>query len=189
MPKPLVIALALATLVGCPASADDSTPAEHGPADAMLTFDAAQIPLPSPNDGALDGTAPPTLDAADSGAAGWDTAADQRCVGTPTPCSSLSTSTCLSTQGCRTSGTCTGVSSLCSWQTSSYSCGALQGCYWSYSSSSCSGFSWACFDFSKSSSCIYQKGCSWKSNCEGVATPCSLLSEYTCTTQPGCSWL
>jgi hypothetical protein len=110
----------------------------------------------------------------------------KRCAGTAWSCSIAPTTNCASVMGCRSGGECTGISTSCYSMYSSYSCGSQEGCYWSSSSSYCSGSSWSCDLFSGDLSCIYQDGCYWHDTCEGVSTPCSLMSAGTCYDQPGC---
>jgi hypothetical protein len=108
------------------------------------------------------------------------------CTGSATPCSLLSTFECSSTPGCFSSGDCSGVSSSCYSQFDQFSCSSQDGCYWSTVSDNCSGISSSCSSQFSEFSCGNQEGCSWSEDCSGSATPCSLLTAATCTTQPGC---
>jgi hypothetical protein len=109
------------------------------------------------------------------------------CTGSATPCLLLGNSQCASAQGCDLAGKCDGYAESCSSQFYSSTCYGIQGCYWSSSGSGyCSGSSWTCDLFSGSASCIGQPGCDWTESCDGVVTPCSLLSEVDCAIQPGC---
>lgn len=108
------------------------------------------------------------------------------CTGVATPCSLLGNSQCASARGCDIVGSCEGFSEFCSSQFYSSSCYGVKGCYWSSSSEYCSGSSWTCDLFSGSASCVGQPGCHWDETCDGIVTPCSLLSEIECGSQPGC---
>ncbi|HMR73687.1 MAG TPA: hypothetical protein PKD61_01200 [Polyangiaceae bacterium] len=170
-----------------------------GPPDAMLEFDASAIGGSTAggqsgsaggggvgatggfgNFGGVSGSS------GSGGTAGSGGGSNPYCGGTATPCSLLTLTQCTLATGCKKSGDCTGVSSSCYAQFSSYSCNAQQGCYWSTSSKKCSGSSWGCSLFNGSSSCIYQEGCYWDDNCEGVAAACSTRTVSDCTDQPGC---
>lgn len=109
------------------------------------------------------------------------------CHGVVASCLTRSSATCSLVKGCSTSGECGGVSSSC-YGRSMYSCSSQEGCYWSGVSKLCSGSAWSCSLFSGSYGCNLQEGCNWRTTCDGVATSCILLSEYECTSQPGCTW-
>ncbi len=182
-------ALLLFTQAAC---GDDPTGGSGpgGPPDAMLEFDASAIggstssggQSGSGGFGAFGGTG----GVGATGGVGGTGGTEAYCGGVATPCSLVSNSQCALVTGCKLGGSCTGVSSSCYSQFSSYSCNALQGCYWSSSSKKCSGSSWSCTLFSGSSSCIYQKGCYWDDECEGISAACSTLSVEDCADQPGC---
>jgi len=110
------------------------------------------------------------------------------CHGVPTACSLRGSLSCELGQGCARKSECTGVSRSCYAYFEASGCYGQEGCYWSSLSKNCQGSSWSCDLFDGSSSCISQYGCDWSESCDGVATPCSLLSEFTCTSQLGCSW-
>lgn len=127
-------------------------------------------------------------DAAPHDAGGETTSPDgsgPHCTGVATPCSLVAN--CASVMGCTSGGSCSGVSTSCYSEFSSYSCDSQQGCVWDSSSSSCSGFSWSCDSFSGSYTCIDQDGCNWTDGCQGTALPCDTLTVTDCTKQPGCS--
>jgi hypothetical protein len=111
------------------------------------------------------------------------------CKGSTTPCSLRSELECEQGSGCTYEEECSGVSSGCYAQFSSYSCYAQDGCVWSSASSNCSGFAWSCSSYDGSSSCVSQSGCSWSEDCTGVAASCSGQStEASCLLEPGCRW-
>lgn len=111
-----------------------------------------------------------------------------KCAGTPTPCSLLTDLQCAGALGCLSTGDCSGSPGSCSFQSSSYSCSKIQGCYWSSSSSSCSGSASPCSFFLSQLSCNDQTGCYWSGGCTGTAAAsCDGISANLCQYTPGCA--
>ncbi len=117
-----------------------------------------------------------------------DTSIDvgRRCTGTATPCSLLAGSDCLLAEGCARDERCGGSPYPCTGF-SEYTCSSQKGCYWSPSGYSgyCAGSARAC-SLMDEYSCTSQDGCKIERTCRGVPAPCSGLSEYACALQPGC---
>ncbi|MBI5534304.1 MAG: hypothetical protein HY898_16385 [Deltaproteobacteria bacterium] len=109
------------------------------------------------------------------------------CSGTPTPCSLLDHSTCITAFGCTAAADCSGVPASCYSQSTSYTCSSMDGCSWSSSSSSCSGSATPCSLISGPSTCGSQSGCHWNESCSGVQDPCGKTSASLCKYAPGCS--
>ncbi len=111
------------------------------------------------------------------------------CSGSPTPCSLLSTYECTGQAGCRVDGDCSGTPSSCYYQSSSYSCNSVDGCYWSTYSNSCSGTSTGCYSYASSYSCVGQTGCYWNDDCTGVPSTytCTDIHPALCDNTPGCT--
>ncbi len=87
------------------------------------------------------------------------------CTGTPTTCSTFTTSTaCDDSFNCiwsgTSTGTCSGTPAACSTNTNSTACAANYNCYWSSTGTT---------------------------TCTGTATPCSQLTPTQCSSQYGCS--
>lgn len=108
-----------------------------------------------------------------------------KCSGSPTPCELLDSTQCIGALGC-SGGGCSGSGPSCYSQYSSYSCSAIQGCYWSSSSSSCSGSAFPCDLNSTSASCTGESGCYW-SGCSGVQASCESNPASLCQYSPGCA--
>ena len=162
---------------------DDGMPGgARGPDGGSLTFDAAMLarsdagPI-EPDAGETD-LGPPDLGPPDLGT--------RVCRGVALSCYGSSRTTCESQRGCAFDEGCEGSAASCSSQRSSYSCNALDGCYWSSSTSRCSGSARSCRSLYSSSACRRQDYCRWAIDCTGVSTACSLLTEYECELQSGC---
>lgn len=168
---------------------------EVGQASLTIAFDCPVVtharPSPGPGGGGgggNTGTGGTDPGKPGAGGSGGGSGPGESCRGVASPCSARTAATCSSVKGCTSGGECTGVSSSCYSQFSSYSCNSQQGCFWSSLNESCSGSAWSCSSMSGSATCTSQRGCSWDTTCEGVATSCSALSESECSSQPGCSW-
>jgi hypothetical protein len=201
--KRLVGSIECRDLLATPASPDAKGAGVSPPrASATLSFDCVPE-IQSPSLGA--GGAPAVGGRPSVGGAGGSTSTGGaggslvtggvgggggNCRGSASPCSLLFGSDCLLTLGCRSDGSCDGVSTSCYSEYDDYSCTTQEGCYWSSSSRSCSGSSRSCFSFSGSGSCVLQDGCRWSDSCTGVAWTCgSISTEATCRAQPGCYWV
>jgi len=168
-------ALGLLLLTGCSSDAEGGSWPPRGPDGGMIEWDAASIGAPPSRDSG----APPVITGEGS--------ERSECVDIARSCSARSAATCTSGLGCRMGGRCGGVPLSCSLQSSSYSCSAIEGCYWSGYSSKCSGTPRSCSSFTGDIACERQDGCHWDEECTGSATPCSLISVSVCLTQPGCT--
>jgi hypothetical protein len=193
----------LLSLIGCMGNPERTGGglSGYGPEGGLIDFDVYAIPDPD-DAGGTDGSgvdansardARPVTSTTDGGqtdtgtGTGTGTADAGSCTGVTTSCAGR-LGTCISSLGCFTTGNCTGVSQDCFYQIGSITCIDIQGCYWDSLSNSCSGVSLSCGSFSGLYTCDGQPGCSWQTGCDGVATPCSLLSEADCALQPGCLW-
>jgi hypothetical protein len=58
-------------------------------------------------------------------------------------------------------GSCSGLAPSCTLQSSSSTCGGVDGCTWQSSSETCSGVARACSSYASEAGCIGQDGCSW----------------------------
>lgn len=120
-----------------------------------------------------------------AGPGGSGAAAATACVGTPTPCGSLSTAQCTTAAGCAT-GACSGTAATCAGFATSTECLLQQGCTPNGTGGACSGIAAACLAFSTDSECRGQQGCTWQDGCSGRAAACEALTEGACLAQPGC---
>jgi len=196
--------VACRNLLATATSADSTLPdGSRGRASATIAFDCP-IQVRSANDpGGAGGTSTggrgnnggggSTSSAGSTGISGTtgvggSVSPPKSCHGVASPCLLQASASCESVQGCSRSGECTGSSRSCYGYFEASGCYGQQGCYWSSLSKNCQGSSWSCDLFDGSSSCISQSGCDWEESCDGVATPCSLLGEFTCASQPGCRW-
>jgi hypothetical protein len=120
-----------------------------------------------------------------------DAAPAHGCMGTPTACFTLTTSTaCYAELGCTpTGGTCDGVATSCSSYFDDLTCTGQPHCFWDSTLSDCSGFR-SCDLQSDSGTCAQVSGCSWTTfQCNGTASKCALFDdEQLCGKQAGCYW-
>ncbi len=106
------------------------------------------------------------------------------CDGKPSACSSWTSTTCASHEGCSVEQACAGTALACSYLTTAESCQAQQGC--SPGTSYCSGYATSCGVYSPGTECSRQPGCYTGTDwyCDGYGC----IDYQTCKGSRQCSW-